>query len=367
LDSINPIGGVVVPAIPARPLSQIRPKSIRWLWEPYLPRGKLAVFDGDPGIGKSFITVDLAARLSRGGPLPGGKQLDRPHTTILLSAEDDAADTIRPRAEAAGADLDRVIALGDEDRAPLFFPSQIPELEELIRAYSADFVVIDPIMAFLSLDIAANLDQCVRRGLGPLAALAARTDCVILLVRHLRKLGWGPAVHRGLGSIGFIATARTGLFAARHPADPTLSVLAVPKANATGVVPSLSLGYRITSRDAGRAVVEWTGPADLSADALNQSLPAPLRPRERASSWLSAELASGPRKATELLAAAAEATIPERTLKRAKTELGVGSRKVQHKDRAEWYWYDPASEWPADAPFKKPKPGELPPLEDYLT
>src|SRR5215831_20938152 len=139
-----------MPAIPARPLSQIQTKTIRWLWEPYLPRGKLAIFDGNPGVGKSFITVDLAARFTRGGPLPGGKQLDRPHTTILLSAEDDAADTIRPRAETAGADLDRIIALGAEDRAPLFFPAQVSELEELIYAHAADLVVIDPIMAFLA-------------------------------------------------------------------------------------------------------------------------------------------------------------------------------------------------------------------------
>jgi hypothetical protein len=353
-------------AIPARPLSQITPKLVHWLWEPYLPRGKLALFDGDPGVGKSFITVDLAARLSRGGPLPGGKRLDRPHVTVLLSAEDDAADTIRPRAEAAGADLDRIIALGADDRAPLFFPDQIPELEDLIRAHAADLVVIDPVMAFLAPDVAANLDQCVRRCLGPLAAVAARTDCAVVLVRHLRKSEGGPAVHRGLGSIGFIAAARAGLFAARHPADPTLSVLAVPKANVAGVEPSLSLGYRIESRDGNRAVVEWTGSADLAADALNQSLPAPLRLREQASSWLAAELARGPRKAADLLAAAAEARIPERTLRRAKEELRIGSRKVHGKDRAEWYWYDPASEWPRDAPFKRPRPGELPPIEDYF-
>jgi hypothetical protein len=354
-------------AIPARPLSQINSKSIRWLWEPYLPRGKLAVFDGDPGVGKSFVTVDLAARLSRGGPLPDGKPLDRPHTTILLSAEDDAADTIRPRAEAAGADLDRIIALGAEDRAPLFFPDQVAELEELICAHAADLVVIDPIMAFLSLDVAANLDQCVRRGLGPLAAVAARTDCAIVLIRHLRKSEGGRAVHRGVGSIGFIATARTGLFAARHPVDPTVSVLAVPKTNAAGIESALSLAYRIKSREANRAVIDWIGSASLSADALNQSLPAPLRPREWAATWLTNVLASGPRKSTEILAGAAAVGIPEATLNRAKQELRVGARKVHSKDRAEWYWYDPCAPWPKDAPFPQPRPGELPPLEDYLS
>src|SRR5436309_8572161 len=98
-------------ALIAEPLSRVRPGSVRWLWEPYLPRGKLAVLDGDPGVGKSLLTIDLAARLSRGGPLPGGRSAGRPHVTLVLNAEDDPADTTRPRAEAAGADLDRVVAV----------------------------------------------------------------------------------------------------------------------------------------------------------------------------------------------------------------------------------------------------------------
>src|SRR5881398_2781595 len=100
-------------ALNAEPLSNVRPETVRWLWEPYLPRGKLALLDGDPGVGKSLLTIDLAARLSRGGPLPDGSPSGRPHLTLLLGAEDDAADTTRPRAEAAGADLGRVVAVAD--------------------------------------------------------------------------------------------------------------------------------------------------------------------------------------------------------------------------------------------------------------
>src|SRR5438874_3237412 len=109
-------------ALNAEPLSNVRPETVRWLWEPYLPRGKLALLDGDPGVGKSLLTIDLAARLSRGGPLPDGSMAGlceagpavaglceagpgsqspttgRPHTTLFLSAEDDL-DTTRRRAE----------------------------------------------------------------------------------------------------------------------------------------------------------------------------------------------------------------------------------------------------------------------------
>ena len=355
-----------MPLIRSRPISQLAHNSIQWLWEPYLPRGRLALIDGDPAIGKSLITIDIAARLSRGGALPNASPAARPHTTILLGTEDNSNDTIGPRAVAAGADPERVIVPDEEDVAGLSFPTAAPDLEELIRAHAADLVVIDPIVSFLPSTLASSTDHGVRKCLAPLAALAQRTDCAILLVRHLRKAEGGRALYRGLGSIGFIAAARSALFASRHPYDPTMSVLAVSKSNSG--VHAASLGYRIKSDREGRPVVEWTGAVELNADAANKVPEAPLRMRDRAASWLAAALAEGPRSASDILAAAAEAGIPERTLDRAKSELFIGSRKVYGKDnRAEWYWYDPASVWPKNAPFKKPKRGELAPIEDFIT
>jgi RecA-family ATPase len=199
-----------MPAIRSKPVSQLSPSPIRWLWEPYLARGALAVLDGDPEIGKSLITIDLAARLSRGIALPGGAVSGRPHVTILLGTEDNAADTITPRVLAAAADPERVIVPEEEDVANLSFPANIPELEELIRAHVADLVVLDPIVAFLPSNLSSATDHGVRMSLKPLADLARRTDCAILLVRHLRKKEGGRALYRGLGSIGFVAAARTG-------------------------------------------------------------------------------------------------------------------------------------------------------------
>lgn len=348
-------------ALVAAPLSRFvpAPGRARWLWEPYLARGKLALLDGDPGVGKSLVTIDVAARLSRGAPLPDGSASGRPHVTLLLSAED-GPDTTRPRAEAAGADLDFVIA-ASAGGAPFALPAGLPDLEELVRAYAADLVVIDPVAAFLPPEVAANVDQCVRRALNPLAALAERTDCAVLLVRHLRKSESAKAVLRGQGSMGIIGAARTALLAARHPADGSRAVLAVSKSNVAGVGPSL--GYRVTADAAGRAAIDWTGPADLSADALGLRPELPLRARDRATDWLRAELAGGPQRAAELIAAAAGAGIPDRTLDRAKVELGVRSHRVARRDGQEWYWYDLAAPWPKDAPFKKPfELDPLPPL-----
>jgi len=255
------------------------------------------------------------------------------------------------------------------DGTPLRLPANLPALEELIRERKADLVVIDPVMAFLPPEVASNNDQCVRRVLGPLARLAEQNGCTILLVRHLRKRGVAKALYRGLGSIGIVGASRAALMVAPHPADPDLRVLAVVKSNLARSAPAL--GFRVRE-EPGRALVEWTGPLDLTADDLGLPAPAELRPRDRAADWLYRELANGPRKTVELVAAATAAGIPERTLNRAKMEVGVKSHlhvikggKTDEKKKA-WYWYDPCAPWPADAPFKKPSPTDLPPLEDFL-
>ena len=147
-----------------QPLSRIQSVEIRWLWPKVLPRGKLAMLDGDPGVGKSLVTLDIAARLSRGAYLPDGSESQRPHTTLLLAAEDDAADTTRPRAEAAHADLERLVT-GTGDGLPLF-PRDLAAFEDHVADLKPDLVVLDPVMSFLEASVAANSEQCVRRVLG---------------------------------------------------------------------------------------------------------------------------------------------------------------------------------------------------------
>ena len=98
---------------------------------------------------------------------------------------------------------------------------------------------------------------------------------------------------------------------------------------------------------AGRGIVEWAGAVDLTADGLFQPPEADLRPRDRASDWLRRELANGPRKAAELLTVAAEAGIPETTLRRAKADLRVEAHQVYREDERTWYWYDPTAPWEA--------------------
>ena len=354
-----------MPSLSTTSCTTLRSERVQWLWKPYLARGKLAVLDGDPGAGKSFFAIDLAAKLSRLGRLPDGQVINEPHTTLLLSAEDDAGDTVLPRLKAANADLERihiVSAPGLGTDALPQFPADLPELEAAIRNLKADLVVIDPMMPFFPQNMWANSDQCIRRALTPFAAMAAGTGAAILFIRHITKAGGTKAIYRGSGSIGIIGAARTGLLLGRHPDDPDLRVLSVLKTN-IGQLGS-SLGFRLVSEpDTGETRLVWTGPVALTADDLCVSSPTAVgnRPRDRAKEWLKAMLAGGSRKASELLTWAASAGISEKTLYRAKDLLRVTSEKGGKADNGDWWWHDPAVSKPVTA-----DDALLPPLEDII-
>jgi hypothetical protein len=323
----------------AQTCSEVVPAPVAWLWEPYLARGKLAVLDGDPGVGKSFALLDLAARLSRGGPLPDGRPLDRPHVTLMLSAEDAAADTLRPRAEAAGADLDLIVLV--RPGSVVRFPDDMAALEDLALAHRPDLIVLDPLAAFVPPALTASHDPSVRAALAPLAALAEVLDCAVVLVRHLTKAGGPRSLYRGLGSIGITGVIRTGLLIARHPDDPALRVFTQTKSNVGR--PGPTLGFRFQPTEGGHAALTWTGPLDLSADEVCGPGESPAkRPRQRAVEWLRAQLANGPRKAADVIAAATAAGIAERTLDRVKKDLRVQARQVRRDGQKEWEWSDPA-------------------------
>ena len=327
--------------------------TVEWLWPRYLARGKLAILDGDPGMGKSLLTIALMARLSRGGAMPDGVMLTRASTCILFSAEDDAADTIRPRAEAACADLSRLVI-------PNFGPRSAALSGRPPGARGTDPRTRRGTGRDRSLD---GVSAAEGRG-KPRPVRAAGADAAgghrgpdrfaILLVRHLTKTGRDRAIHRGQGSMGIVAAVRTAFLVAPHPLDAAARVLTVSKCNVGQPPPAL--GFRVVE-SSGQAAIDWLGPVEVTADSVSQTRRLEVvRMRERACDWLLRELANGPRTASDLFAAAAAAGIPERTLERAKDSLDVKSHR--HHDReagvSAWYWYDSSVPWPKDAPFEKP-------------
>jgi RecA-family ATPase len=153
-----------------RPISQLCARPVEWLWPLHLALGKLAILEGDPGLGKSFLALDLVARLTTGRPWPDGSPGGPPAHAVVLNAEDDNQDTVRPRLEALGADLDRVIV--HEPRVllapgPLCLSRAIRLLETELTRTQARLVVLDPIVAFLDEHVRIHSELSVRRALFP--------------------------------------------------------------------------------------------------------------------------------------------------------------------------------------------------------
>lgn len=338
-------------------LETLTPSPVAWLWRPWIPLGKLSLIDGDPGQGKSYVTLDLAARLSRGDALPDGSV--NPHgplTTLLIACEDGLADTVLPRLLALGADTKFVCSYqgemkdGYSVRLPQL-PDDLDTLEQMIRRSRARLVVIDPMMAFLGASVNTVSDQSVRSVLAPLAGLAERTGAAIVFVRHLNKSGGKQAVYRGGGSIGIIAAMRTAMLIARHPHDRDQRVLAMVKCN-LGPEPE-SLGFRL---QASRLVPEgtevaWSGPLDLRANDLVADVKEAVSPVD----WLRDHLSGGPKRSAEIIEAAGADGISERTLTRAKAALGLVAKQRRRGGVNEWWWLPPGQ-----------KEFGLDPLEDTL-
>jgi hypothetical protein len=321
-----------------KPLSEIEPEKIEWLWSRRIPKGKITVLDGDPDNGKSVLTTDLAARVTAGLDLPDETKTEAAGA-VIVSAEDGASDTIRPRFDAAGGDPNRALLLGDDE--PFAIPGDIPRLERAVRQVKAALVVIDPIMAFLSGDVNSNRDQDVRRALTPLKRMAERTGTAVLLVRHLNKSQGGNPLYRGGGSIGIIGAARSGMVVGPHPDSEALRVLAGQKNNLS--LPPRSLAYEIETAENGSARISYQGFSEATAAQL---LRVPEDEEEKsalteAKEFLTSELSRTPVSAKAIKKSAREAEISERTLRRAKQILGVRSEK---ESDGSWTWSLPNKE-----------------------
>ena len=266
---------------PGKFFSEIMPRDITWLWKDRIPLGKLSILDGHPGLGKSLVTLFIAARVTNGQDMPDGSKPVH-GGVILISLEDDASDTIRPRLEAAGADLTKCLDLstvcylnkekGEMQEYSFSIPRDLDVLEAEIQRIGAVFVTIDPLMAVLDPQLKARDDQDVRRALTPLARLSERTGSAILIVRHLNKSNSDNALIRGAGSMGIIGAARSGLMIAEDPDDIDRRILAMTKSNLSKRADNLV--YTILENQHKQPYIEWQGMSSHStAELLTSTKP----------------------------------------------------------------------------------------------
>ena len=261
-------------------LSEVETQPIDWLWPKRIPLGKITILDGDPGMGKSLLAVSVAASVSTGRSMPGGTP-GKQGGVILIAPEDSAGDTIRPRLQAAGGDPSRVLLLNtlvtlDEKKIkiydrPISLSHDLDVLEERIKQMNAVLLILDPLTAVLGKSIDQSRDQDVREVFTPLAQLAERTGCAILIIRHLSKVGTANLLYRGAGSIGIIAVARLALIVAPHPTAANKRILATTKNNLSEQ--AINIAYRIEKNEAGVPYIQWLEEDHHDVNALVSNTP----------------------------------------------------------------------------------------------
>jgi hypothetical protein len=326
----------------AAPLAAITRERVRWLWPGRVPLGMLTLLVGDPGLGKSLFGLHLAGIVSRAGG-----------NVLIGSAEDHAGATIRPRAEALGADLHRLHVVGmrrDGIEDGLVLPDDADTLGDLALDVRARLVIVDPLTAHLADAVNSWRDQSVRRAMAPLHRLAEQRRCAVLLIAHLNKARGADPLYRAGGSIGIPAAVRSALLLARDPDDPdgergSRRVLAHVKCNVAERAESLACEVEMVELGEGfnTAKLTITGTCTTTATDLLDAPSADEREdRDEAVDFLRAELANGPLPAAEAKRAAERAGIGPSALKRAKQTLSVKSDKQGMT--GPWTWALPPKE-----------------------
>jgi archaellum biogenesis ATPase FlaH len=319
-------------------LSDIECEEVSWLWEGYLAKGKITLLVGQPGLGKSFVSLDLAARVSRGSGWPDSSPGES-GTVILMSAEDALGDTIAPRLRAMGGDPFRVHFLeAIREHGKERFPQidrDLAALEAAIKAVRPALVIIDPLTAYLG-QTDSHKEAEVRGLLAPVAKLVERHGVCLLAVMHLNKSTQQKALSRVGGSVAFAAVARSVCTVVQDPRDEDRRLFGSIKMNVSKR--PASWGFVIDGT-AGAPRVVWEAQPEphLSVHEVIQGSSTGLNATgrgEEATEFLQVFLQDGPHPANVVFEAAGEEGISRTTLNRAKKALRISSDKTHEG----WVW-----------------------------
>lgn len=276
------------PTAVIKAFSEIETKEIAWLWEKRIPLGMLTIYAGNPGLGKSFLSLDLASRLSRGIPFPD-------HTpcvvgdTLILAGEDVADVTIKPRLEALGADMAHIHFMFGKrenqmiDDFSLADSGVLRDALDQIKATGGELklLIIDPLESFIgAIDGYKNIE--VRQALNGVLRLAASENFSVLAIQHLTKKTGIDANHRISGSVAYAAAARSIWLFTRDPDDPAGRLFLNSKMNVGMIMPGFHYSIVTAPNEAG--MVAWGEPAENDPnDVLNTAFsPAKKAPEQMA-------------------------------------------------------------------------------------
>lgn len=333
-------------------MADVEAKDVSWLWPRRLPMGRIALLVGRPGEGKSFVTTDMAARVTTGTPWPDGSDCPK-GSVIFISAEDDPADTIRPRLDAHHADVARVHLLSairrkSSDgtiRETVFTLADVTMLEQALEAVQdCKLIVIDPIGSYLGGGTDAHRDNEVRGVLAPVAQLAERYGPAVLVVAHRRKSAGGTADDTALGSRAFTGIARAVWHLSSDRENPSRRLLLPGKNNLSEK--GKGLAFSILPEPARvsweKAPVEMSADDALAAETTDRRKPGPdAEELKRAETWLLEILSDGPVESERIKKEGRAEGFAWRTLQRAKNDLGVKARRQGFGADGKWVWNPP--------------------------
>ena len=307
--------------------SSVKQHKVEWLWYPYIPYGKLTILQGDPGEGKSTFILNIAALLTRGKDMPDGFRVSAPQRVVYQTAEDNIADTVKPRLISADADCNMVAYIVDEDM-PLTLEDD--RIEKILQQTGARLFILDPLQGYLSQDS----DMCnagrMRSQLKKLVDLAAKYQCAVVIVGHMNKASGEKNLYRGLGSIDIAAIARSVLMITRDKDNPSVRYMFPVKSSLAPEGSAIAFSFN------GQGGFSWLGKQEVSKELLascnmdDSKMSLSIR-------VLSEMLSEKDELSSDMIRKLKLMDVSERTIQTAKKKLGIRSYR---KDGA-WYWQLP--------------------------
>lgn len=305
--------------------SSVKPQKVEWLWYPYIPYGKLTVLQGDPGEGKSTFILNIAALLTKGKDMPDGYRVSKPQYVVYQTAEDNIADTVKPRLITAGADCDKIAYIVDEESS---LNLDDPRIEKIISKTNAKLFILDPLQAYLTQDSDLISVGRMRQKLRRIADIAEKYGCAIVIIGHMNKTSGEKNIYRGLGSIDISAIARSVLMITRDKSDPTKRYMFPIKSSLAPEGDSIA--FRFEKKKGltwiGKSYISFNKDNDFQLDASKAAM---------ARRVVLEILEEQDVTSKEMLNKLKLMGISERTANEVKSELGVSSYK---KGRT-WYWH----------------------------
>lgn len=298
-------------------------EDVDWLWYPYIPLGKLTLLEGDPGLGKSWLTMALSSFVSRGQSLPE-QTVMKSGTVLIMSAEDGLADTLKPRLELLSANNKNIFALPDPVR---FDEEGVEDIEDYVEQIRPSLMIVDPLVAYMGGDVDLHKANETREVMARMSRLCEKYHMAGLAVRHLTKGGRDKSIYRGIGSIDLTAAARSVLMVGRNPDDPNDSrVICHLKSNLAPL--GQPIGYALTRKS--KRPFSWQGVVEFTPEEVFKAEPTSDKGEyELALEFLRTELKDKKKVSAIRLKRDAEAKgINTKVLVQARKELGVTLTRI---------------------------------------